>query len=133
MGFEESSSLRWGGEVDPIPVPVDDHVMVVPTKRCEVVGVMGSTLGAGGEVVGLEPVAGPATVSGAGASVPVEDEPSQFGWDGAGGGSDGERIALRGGGEDFDFAVAEDLFEGERSDPDPLVGCGSGLPTGFRC
>lgn len=98
--------------VDLVAVAVDYHMVVVPAQRGEVVGIVGSALGCGGDVVGLEPVAALAAVGGAGTLVPVEDEPFEFGWDGAAGGSDREGCAVGAGGEDFDRPVAEDLFEG---------------------
>ena len=88
---------------------------------------VGSALGSGGDVVGLEPVAGPAPGNGAHTAVAVEDESSQFGGDGAGGRSDREGAAIGGGHKDFDLAVAEDLFQGER----PYSGSGSDSGSGF--
>ena len=86
-------------------------------------------MGFGGDVVGLEPVAGSASGNGAHAAVAVEDVPSQLRWDGPGGWSDRERGAVRGGGEDFDPAVAEDLFQGEWPDAGSGSDGGSGFPS----
>ena len=73
--------MWWGGGIYAKPVPVDDHVVMKPTEGGEIRRVVRPALGFWGDVVGLEPVAGLAAVGGAGASVAVEDEPSQFGWD----------------------------------------------------
>ena len=91
---------------------------------------VGSALAAGGDVVGLEPVAGRASGDGAHTTVAVEDESSQFGGEGAGGRPDCEGFAFGGGGEDFDLTVAEDLFQGERPYPGSGSEGGSALPTG---
>ena len=75
FGFEEASSLGWAVGVDSVSVAVDDHMVVVPTEGGEVVGVVGAASRFWGDVVGLEPVAGLASVGGAGSSITVEDEP----------------------------------------------------------
>ena len=59
-------------------------MVVVPAEGGEVVGVGCPVLGPGEFVVGLEPVAGDASV-GAASSVAVEDGPAEFGWDDPGG------------------------------------------------
>ena len=88
---------------------------------------VGSALGFGGDVVGLEPVAGRASGNGAHTAVAVEDEPSQLRWDGPCGRPDRERDTVRGCHQDFDLAIAEDLFQRER----PYPGSGSDLGSGF--
>ena len=55
-----------------------DDMVMEPTKCCEVVGVGGSALGPGDDVVGLEPIPGDTSVGGA-ASVPIQDGSPQFG------------------------------------------------------
>ena len=80
--------------------------------------------------MGLEPVAGPAPIHSTGTPVAVENEPSQFGRDGPGGRPDGEGLTLGGGLEDFDLPVAEDLFEGQRSDPYSVVDLDAGFAVG---
>ncbi len=80
--------------------------------------------------MGLEPVAGSAAVGRALSAVAVQDDPSQFGRDGSGGGTDGQGGSPRGAGEDLNRAAAEDLFEGEGTDPRTHVDVGSGFPAG---
>jgi hypothetical protein len=59
--------------VDDVSPLVDDDVVVVPTEGYEIVGVGGSTLGPGGDVVDLEPISAVAGVGSALIVVAVED------------------------------------------------------------
>jgi hypothetical protein len=88
VGLEESPSLRRAVRVYTEAVTVDDHMVMKPTEGREVVGVVSSSVRFGQDVVRLEPVAGPATVGGAGTTIAVEDESFQLGWNRPGGGSD---------------------------------------------
>ncbi len=54
-----------------------------------------------------------------------------LGGDGPGGGSDSEGGAIGCGREDFDLPVAEDLFEGQRSDAGSGVDGGAGFSVGL--
>ena len=76
----EAESLGWcvGGYL--VAHAVDDDMVVKPTQCGEVVRLRLPALGPGDAVVGLEPVAGDTAV-GCAASVTVEDEPFEFGWD----------------------------------------------------
>ena len=75
------AELGWGVGVDGVAEAVDDAVVVVPAEGGEVVGLVGSAGGLVGDVVGLEAVAGCASVDGAGV-VSGEDVAADAGWDG---------------------------------------------------
>src|SRR3990172_11198927 len=62
IGFEEPPPVGGTIRVDPIPQPVDDYVMVVPTDGCLVLGMVAPALPAGDDVVGLQPIAALTTV-----------------------------------------------------------------------
>ena len=116
--------MGWAVWVDVVAVAVDNDVMVEPTQGGQVVWIVSTALAAGDDVVGLEPVAGSATVGCACPTVAMEDESSQLAWDGAGGGSYRQRCPVCGSYEDLDRSIAEDLLEGEGSD------AGSGIDGG---
>lgn len=127
VGLEESPSLRWRAWVDSVSVAVYDHMMVEPTQCGEVRRVMRTALAARLDVVGLQPVAGPAPVNSAGSSIAVDDETAKFGWDGPGGRSDRQGLSVGGRHEDFHGAITQDLLEGEGTDP----GSRGDFATGF--
>jgi hypothetical protein len=114
-------------------VAMDHNVVVVPAEGGEVVWVVRSALRFLGDVVGLEPVAGLASFSCAGVSVAVEEESSEFEWDGAGSGSYRQGRSVVVAGEDFDLAVTENLFEGERPHPWSGINGGSAFLIAVGC
>jgi hypothetical protein len=116
--------------VDPKAVAVDDNVVVEPTQRREVRWVVCAALTAGFDVVGLEAVAGPTPVDGASSSVAVDDVAAKFGRDGPGGRSDRQWLPAWGCLEDFHGAVAQDLLQGERTDPRSQGDFAAGFPVG---
>jgi hypothetical protein len=91
----EAESAWWCVGFDVISHTVDDDVVVVPAEGGEVVGICASALGPGDVVVGLEPVAGDASV-GCAAAVAVEDESPKFGWDDPAGSSYCEWLSVGG-------------------------------------
>jgi len=62
--------VGWRVRVQVIAHGVDDDMVMKPADGCEVVGFCDTALGEGGDVVGLEPVAGRAAVDGAAAVSP---------------------------------------------------------------
>ena len=79
VGTAEPASPGWRAGVELVAALVDDDVMMKPTGGGEVVGVVVAALGAGDDVVGLEPVP---------AGTAVDDTAAGAGWDLGGGGSD---------------------------------------------
>ena len=106
-------------------VAVDGDVVVEPAQGGEVVGVVGSAVAVGDDVVGLEPVAG--VTPGDGASAVSVEHGAAYRW--------GDGATVRGGGDgfavveadDLDRSVAEDLVEGVGSDSGSGGDFGAGL------
>jgi hypothetical protein len=62
VGAAEAAASGWRAGVEFVAALVDDDVMMKPTCGGEVVGVVVAALGAGDDVVGLEPVPAAAAV-----------------------------------------------------------------------
>jgi hypothetical protein len=102
--------------VDPVAVAVDGDVVVIPAQCGEVVGVVVAAVLSFHDVVGLEAVGAVAAFDRA----LVVVAPLHISADGAGDGFPHIRIGngvKAVGGDDPDFAGAEDLGEGVGSDP----------------
>ncbi len=122
--------MGWCGGVDGESSAVDHNVVVVPAQGGEVVCVGWSALGPGVDVVGLEPVSADAAFDGADASVSVEDEAAEAGWDDPGSASHVDRCPVGGSAGDFDDALAEDGFDRVGSDSGSGFDNGPGFAVG---
>lgn len=117
-----------GTWIEPVPLAVDRNVVVIPTQRGQIVGIMAAELVPRDHVVWFESVPGAAAVDDA-ATVAMEHKTSNRGRDGSTGPAVPYRLACPRP-DEFDPAAAQDPLQRGRPDARSGGNLGTGLPIG---